>query len=94
MHLDLRRAIGFRDIGYAAAITRPRSTLAGTGERPVMAAIGIDHPQCGCLAILHHIETHALIDDALAIRRDLRAVDPLQRENIHRFEDAALGVTD
>ena len=52
--------------------------------RPVFA----DDPEVRPAAVLHHVHEAAHVDDARAVRGDLRVGGVLEGEDVHRLQDA------
>ena len=66
-------------------VRRPARRRAGA-HAPVPAPVRVHQPQFRPLAVAHEVHRSADIDDAAAVRRDLRVRRELDLEDIHRRE--------
>ena len=92
-HVELERVALARRVEEAAAVRRParRELAAARGERPVVAAVGVDQPDPRAAAVLHHVHRVADVGHAAAVGGDLRVGGPLEAEDVHGLEAVEAG---
>jgi hypothetical protein len=80
-----------RGIEQAASVRGPTGQERGlaASQRPMATAVRSDHPEAGPAAVGHHVHRVALVDNPLAVRRDLGARRPLELEHVLRLETCA-----
>src|SRR5271169_246108 len=87
--IKLRLAIAVGNEGDASSIGRPARgsvAISAGGQRTMFGAVEIDDPEVGDAAIGRDLCGLADVDDALAVRRDLRIGSNLNAKNVQGFQ--------